>query len=168
MNSFAKAVLLLFVLILLVGVLLNSRIAWPIGRFFERHQICSASRSRVAAAGGWTAVEQACLSYATNGFNPGEHNLYYISGRRIATNSLPQPIEMLQPMFLDIAKDQNGIPIFQVTLSCGHRTGMYDAPYYAIWIVATNRPDYVPVFGFRFRGAQGLVEKKGNAIFEAR
>jgi len=169
MKAILKAGLLLFAgLVIVVIFLPNSTVSWPLERLIERWHIYSTARARVVAAGGWLKVEQAGLNYATNAFNPGEHNLYYINGHRIATNSLPQSIELLQLMFLDTVKDQNGVPIFQVTLSCGHRTGTYDAPYYAIWVVATNCPNYVPVFGFRFRGAQGLIERKGDSIFEAR
>ena len=170
MKATLKAVFLLFTLFLVAGFFFSSPIAWPIERSIERSQIYSASRAHVAAAGGWAAVEKACLNYVTNGFGPNEmHNIYYMHGRRFATNSLPQTIDLLQPMFLAMTTDKNGAPIFQVILSCGHRTGGYDTPYYAIWIVCTNRPNYVPDFGTAtFKGAKGMVERKGEAIFEAR
>jgi hypothetical protein len=163
-----KTILALFVIWIVLIFFLSSTLSWPILKTFERKHIYGSSRERVEKAGGWKSVEQACLNFATNGFNPNQHEIYYLHGRHFSTNTLPKTIELLQPMFLETTKDQNGVPIFQVVLSCGHRTGTYEAPYYGIWVVCTNRPDYVPTFGFHFRGAEGIVERKGDSIFEAR
>jgi len=163
-----KTMLALFVIWFVLFLFLSSTLSWPILRAFERTQIYSSSRERVEKAGGWKSVEQACLNFATNGFNPNQHGPYYWNGHRFSTNSLPQTIELLQPWLLETTKDQNGFPVFQVILSGGHRTGTYDAPYYGIWVVCTNRPDYAPVFDFHFRGIQGIIERKGDAVFEAR
>ena len=165
---FVKTILVLAVVLIVLIFFLSSTLSWPIQKAFERKHIYTSSRERVEKAGGWKSVEQACLNFATNGFNPNQHEIYYLHGRHFSTNTLPKTIELLQPMFLTITKDQNGVPIFQVTLSCGHRTGTYDAPYYGIWVVCTNLPDYFPTFGFNFRGAPRITERKGDSIFEAR
>jgi hypothetical protein len=169
LSFIVKGVLLLLVLACLAPFILNSQLAWPIEERIERNHIYSACRARIAAAGGWEAVDQACLSYATNGFNPGGNaGLYYFGGRLVTTNPLPKTIDLLRPEFVEMATDQNGVPVLQLVLSAGHRTGTYDTPYYAIWVICTNRPNYVPVFGSQFRGAHGSIEQKGSAIFEAR
>ena len=160
---------ILFVLFALSMFLANSQLAWPIQKEIERSKIYSASRARVQAAGGWRAIQQVCLNYATNGFKESTSDiLYYFRGRRLSTNSLPKALDVIQPMFVQLGRDTNGVPVFQVILSVGHRTGTYPTPYYGIWVLCTNRPDYVPVFGSANRGAQGIVERKGEAIFEAR
>jgi hypothetical protein len=163
-----KTFLVLIMLCVILGLFLSSTLSWPILKAFEQKKIYAISRNRIEKAGGWKAVEQVCLNFATNEFNPNEPGIYYLHGNRFSTNSLPQLIELLQPMFLGKTKDQNGVPIFQVILSAGHRTGTYDAPYYGIWVICTNRTDYVPTFGFKFRGAQGIIERHGDFIFEAR
>jgi len=163
-----KAVVLLFAFAVLAAILLilfpNSKIAWPLESLIERRQICSAARARVAAAGGWLKVEQACLNFITNGFDSSQHALYYSHGKRISTNSLPPIIETLQPMYLRTTSDQNGVHFLEIVLHGIGRTGTYAEPYYGILVVCTNRPDYVPTFW----GGIKTIERKGDLIFEAR
>jgi hypothetical protein len=168
LSTVVRIFLILFVLYFLLGVFISSSLSWPILRAFERKHIYTSSREQVEKAGGWKSIEQACLNFSTNGFNPNLSGIYYFHGHHLTTNSLPPTIDLLQPMFIRKENDKNGVSIFQIQLHGIHRTGTFDEPYYGIFVVCTNRSDYVPEFGFRFRGSQGIIERKGDLIFEVR
>jgi len=85
-----KTFLVLIMLCVILGLFLSSTLSWPILKAFEQKKIYAISRNRIEKAGGWKAVEQVCLNFATNEFNPNEPGIYYLHGNRFSTNSLPQ------------------------------------------------------------------------------
>ena len=87
----------------------------------------------------------------------------------LTTNELPATLEVLQPWIIEFDPDAHGVQMLRVRLYGIHRTGMYDQPYYGIWVICTNvSPDYIPQFLGDRAGRTGKIERKGDLIFEAR
>jgi hypothetical protein len=137
-------------------------------RSAERKRTYEWGLKRVESAGGWNVLEQACLTLSSNviaKYNIPVFNFYWFGGD---TNSLPQALQKLGPRAIRLEANKVGVPIMKVQLAGVHRTGYYDAPYYGIWIVCTNLPDYVPIIESHEHGMRGLVTRKGNLVFEVR
>ena len=160
----------IFIVLLLFVMVFGSPLLDSINHKVERKRKYQNAIERVEKAGGWKALEMASLGFATN-TNPKIYfdEQYFWRGERRNTNSLPPALEILQPWRIEFKLDNNGIPTLRLRLYGIHRTGMYDEPYYGIWVICTNvSPDYVPVIGQHESGMRGLIERKGSAIFEVR
>lgn len=160
--------------ILIAVVLFLAFVAPPvlerIGHWQERKRIYQDSSQRVDKAGGWQAIENASLAFAKNIAPKIYFNqLYFWRGKRLTTNELPATLESLQPHTIEFEPDEHGVPLLRIKLFGIHRTGLYDEPYYGIWVVCTNvSPDYLPQFSGDRAGRAGKIERKGDSIFEAR
>ncbi len=141
-----------------------------IGRIQEQRKKYQAALQRVDKAGGWEAIEAACFNFSTNiGPKTFFDQHYFLQGKRLATNALPPALEILQPRQIQLEQGSNGIRTIRLQLFGMHRTGMYDEPYFGIWVVCTNiPPNYLPVIEWREHGMRGLIGRKDHAIFEVR
>lgn len=141
-----------------------------IGHQEERKHKYQDARRRVEKAGGWEILKKASLEFFTNiRSKPYFDEFYYWRGERRSTNSLPLVLETLQPWRIQYLKDSNNIPILSLRLYGIHRTGMYSEPYYAIWVICTNvSTNYIPAMVGDGPGRRGLIERKGDSIFEVR
>lgn len=162
-----------------LGIFLILAMVWPAlnAEYFERaslerdrKSIYEASLQRVEKTGGWQAIENASLAYVkqlgpSNYFN-GPH--FYSVDERLTTN-VPAIFNTLQPWTIDYDPDESGIPVLRIKLFGMRRTGRCAQPYYGIWVVCSNVPTgYVPQFSGDMDGRRGLIERKGDLIFEVR
>jgi hypothetical protein len=160
--------------ILLVGVTLIAFIAPSvldkIGHWHERKWKYQDARQRVEKAGGWESLKSSSLLFFTNvQSKPYFDEFYFWRGKRHGTNPLPSSLETLQPWRIQYLRDSNNIPILSLRLYGIHRTGTYSEPYYAIWIVCTNvSTNYIPSMVGDGPGRRGIIERKGDLIFEVR
>jgi len=159
---------------LVVGVALIAFIAPAIldeiGHWHERKWKYQDARQRVEKAGGWESLKTTSLFFFTNiQSKPYFDEFYFWRGNRHGTNPLPSALETLQPWRIQYLRDSNNIPILSLRLYGIHRTGSYSEPYYAIWVICTNvSTNYVPAMVGDGPGRRGIIERKGDAIFEVR
>lgn len=133
----------------------------------ERKGIYADGMKRVEAVGGWNVIEKACLTLSSNVIEQQRVAVFYWS--RGNTNPIPAVLEKLKPWDIRLQTNGNHVPIMQVRLAGIHRTGWYDQPYLGIWVVCTNTStDYTPPIERRDHGMRGLIERKGDFVFEVR
>lgn len=152
---------------LFVIVYLLPGVAYELAKNSERKKIYADGVKRVETAGGWNAIEKACLTLSSNVIEQQRAAVFYWS--RGITNPIPAVLEKLSPWDIRLQTNGNHIPIVQIRLAGIHRTGGYDQPYYGIWVVCTNiSKDYAPPIERRGHGMRGVIERKGDFIFEVR
>jgi hypothetical protein len=159
--------LLLVAAIFVLAYFILPWLLWTYSRADERKTKYASARQRIEAAGGWEAVERACLALSTNRDGQARFTgFFYWRGPHATTNSLPPTLGRLQPRWISLNADSDRVPILKVHLYGVGRTGTYPEPYYGIWVVCTNLPDYTPVIQSRGQGMRGLITRKGPMIFE--
>ncbi len=141
-----------------------------IGTQQERKHKYENARQRVEKAGSWENIKAVSLLFYNNiQSKPYFDEHYFWRGNRQNTNPLPTTLEILQPWRIQYLRDSNNIPILSLRLYGIHRTGMYSEPYYAIWVICTNvSTNYVPSMVGDGPGRRGIIERKGDLIFEVR
>ena len=115
---------------------------------------------RVLDAGGWDALHRDCELLVTNSHTdyffwhppwPNAHVTTYSNNVPTASyvtnldlGPLPPAISNLQPHEVQFDFDTN-FPVVRIQLFGMHRTGMWDFPYYGLWVVcsSTNK-EYIP------------------------
>jgi len=128
----------------------------------ERKKIYALAHARIEAAGGWQVVKMACLNLSTNAVNG------FFTSRGLE-KSLSPVLSKLQPREIYMSPNPDGFPVMRLQLFGVHRTGYFDAPYFGIWVVCTNRPsNYIPPIDLHKHGMAGEIERKGDLIFEVR
>jgi hypothetical protein len=143
------------------------RVALELTKNSERKKVYADAMERVETAGGWNEIEKVCLTLSSNLIEQRSGAVFYWS--RGITNPIPAVLEKLRPWDIRLQTNGNHIPVMQVRLAGMHRTGSYDQPYYGIWVVCTNTStDYIPPIERRGHGMRGLIERKGEFIFEAK
>jgi len=164
-KDFAILVGLLVFIVLFVLPILER-----VGHEQERKHKYENARQRVEIAGGWENIKAASFAFYTNiQSKPYFDEHYFWRGNRQSTNQLPPTLETLQPWRIQYLRDSNNIPILSLRLYGIHRTGTYSEPYYAIWIICTNvSTNYIPAMVGDGPGRRGIIERKGDSIFEVR
>ncbi len=118
-------------------------------------------QDRIATAGGWAALRGDCERWVTN--LQGNYFVWSSHGtmayvfessnsvtiRDYSTNVdsgfLPPAVAALQPHFIEFQVSAAGPTVVPMQLFGMHRTGMWDIPYYGIWVVCGPAPsDYTP------------------------
>jgi hypothetical protein len=113
---------------------------------------------RVLDAGGWDALHRDCELLVTN-----SHTDYFYWHQPFDNTPLPSAISNLQPHGVEFDLDTN-FPVVQIELFGLHRTGMWDFPYYGLWVVcnSTNK-EFIPSIT---SGPGRHIDKVADFVFE--